>query len=72
MNFFVIALLVTLFTRSAHAQKEDDNLILVSIADTANLDERVRHAITYTDLISREDSRKDTIITYSERIDGTQ
>ena len=64
-------MLLTLFAQRARGQKEDDNLIIVSMGDTTKLYDRVRHAITYTDLIIREDSRKDTLITYSERIDET-
>jgi hypothetical protein len=50
------------------AQKPDDNLIIVTLTDTAKLYERVRQAITFTDLMIREDSKRDTLITYSERV----
>ena len=63
--------MLMLITVTAFAQKEEDNLIVVTVYDTTKLHEQVRHAITYTNLIIREDSKKDTIITYSEKIDGT-
>jgi hypothetical protein len=56
---------------SAFGQKEDDNLIVVTVSDTTKLYERVRHAITYSDFIIREDSKKDTLISYSEKIDAS-
>ncbi|HEX6170244.1 MAG TPA: hypothetical protein VFZ33_11140 [Chitinophagaceae bacterium] len=59
------------FPLSAISQKEDDNLILVTVSDTNQLYERVRQAITYTDFIIREDSGRDTLRTYSERIGRT-
>jgi hypothetical protein len=64
-SFTVLFLLsaITLF-----AQKADDNLIIVTVSDTSKLYERVRQAITFSDLIIREDSKRDTLITYSERI----
>jgi hypothetical protein len=70
-KYFSVALLFAFFVDKAIAQKEDDNLIIVTVSDTSNLYERVRHAITYTDLIIREDSKRDTMITQSEKIDGT-
>ena len=53
---------------SAFSQKEDDNLIVVTVADTSKLYERVRQAIAYSDFIIKEDSNRDTLRTYSERI----
>ena len=53
---------------SAVSQKQEDNLILVTVRDTTKLYERVRQAITFTDFVIREDSGKDTLRTYSERI----
>ena len=52
----------------AIGQKEDDNLIIVTVTDTVKLYERVRQAIAYSDFIIREDSNRDTLKTYSERI----
>lgn len=43
----------------------------MTVNDTTNLYQRVRQAITYTDLIIREDARRDTLVTHSERIYGT-
>lgn len=71
MKYFSLALLLSLVTGTVLGQKNEDNLIVVTVSDTTNLYERVRHAITYTDFIIREDSRHDTLITYSERIDWT-
>jgi hypothetical protein len=53
---------------SAFSQKEDDNLMVVTVSDTTKLYERVRQAIVYTDFIIEEDSGRDTLRTYSERI----
>ena len=64
-------LALLLLSETAFSQKEDDNLISVTVSDTSNLYQRVRHAITYTDFIIRIDSGKDTLITYSERLDRT-
>ena len=58
------------FAAKSNAQKDDDNLIIVTVSDTSKLYERVRQAITYTDLIIREDSKRDTMITLSEKIYG--
>ena len=54
----------------AFSQKTEDNLIVVTISDTTNLYQKVRQAITYTNLVIREDSKKDTLVTLSERIHG--
>lgn len=62
-------LLIFFFTfNSLIAQQPDDNQIVVTVKDTTKLYDRVRQAITFTDLIIREDSKRDTLITYSERI----
>jgi hypothetical protein len=71
MNRVGFALLLIFLTEIALGQKENDNLIIVTVSDTAKLYERVRQAITYSDFIIREDSKKDTLITYSEKIDAT-
>jgi hypothetical protein len=70
-NFLLLVILLLLVSVSAISQKEDDNLILVTISDTTKLYERVRQAITYTDFIIKEDTGKDTLRTYSERIGRT-
>lgn len=70
-KYLSFALLLTFFMGRAIAQKDDDNLIIVTVSDTSKLYERVRHAITYTDLIIRENSKTDTLITQSEKIDGS-
>jgi hypothetical protein len=67
--YFLLVLI--LFANRTSAQKDEDNVIIVRVTDTANLYNRVRQAVTYTDLIIREDSKKDTLITYSERIGNT-
>jgi len=61
----------TLFSFNLFAQKTEDNTIIVTVNDTTKIYERVRQAITYTDLIVREDANHDTLITQSERIHGT-
>jgi hypothetical protein len=59
------------FSRSElFCQKADDNTITVTVADTSNLYQRVRQAITFTNLVIRDNNRKDTLITLSERIHG--
>lgn len=68
---YLLVVLFFLLSIAAISQKEDDNLILVTVSDTTKLYERVRHAITYTDFIIREDSDRDTLRTYSERIGRT-
>lgn len=50
------------------SQKQEDNLIVVTVSDTTKLYERIRQAITYSDFVIRDDSSKDTLKTYSERI----
>ena len=68
-NFcFIFLLLVSM---SASSQKEDDNLIIVTVADTTKLYELVRQAIVYSDFIIKEDSGRDTLRTYVERIGRT-
>ena len=69
MKYITVAILLIPFV--GFSQKEDDNLISVTVSDTANLYQRVRNAIIYTDFIIREDSNKDTLVTYSERLDRT-
>ena len=68
MRILYYATLFLLFSNRLIAQKLEDNLIVVTITDTTKLYERVRQAITFTDLIIREDSKRDTLITYSARI----
>jgi hypothetical protein len=53
---------------SSIAQTPEDNLIIVTLQDTTNLYQRVRQAITFTDLVIRQDSKPDTLMTHSERI----
>ncbi len=60
--------LALFFSILAIGQKEDDNLIIVTVADTAKLYERVRQAIAYSDFIIKQDSNRDTLRTSSERI----
>lgn len=67
-SFILMAMLCC--SATVFAQKDEDNLIVVTVGDTTNLYARVRQAIIYTDLVIREDSKRDTLITYSERIDG--
>ena len=64
--FFLVIFIFTF--NLLFAQKHEDNLIVVTVTDTTKLYDRVRQAITFTDLIIREDSKRDTLITYSERI----
>jgi hypothetical protein len=71
MKYFSIILLLTFVTDNLYSQKANDNVIAVTVDDTSNLYQRVRQAITYTDLIIREDAKHDTLITYSERIHGS-
>lgn len=52
-------------------QKQDDNLIIVTVADTNKLYERVRQAISFSDFIIKEDSGRDTLRTAAERIGRT-
>jgi len=69
VRLFILTLFIA-FGEVALGQNDGDNVILVHLTDTMKLYERVRQAITYTDLIIREDSRPDTLITKSERIHG--
>ena len=71
MKYFSLILVLAFVTNNLYAQKANDNVIIVIVDDTTNLYGRVRQAITYTDLIIREDAKHDTLITYSERIHGT-
>lgn len=70
--FSRIALLSLFFllAMNSFGQKEEDNVIVVHVEDSIDLCKRVRNAITYTDLIIRDDSNCDTLITLSERISG--
>lgn len=70
MKYLIPFLLSFVFIPKMYCQKTEDNLIVVSLADTTNIYQKVRHAVTYTNLIIREDSKRDTLITYSERIHG--
>ena len=69
--FLLLVISFLLFSLTAISQKDDDNLILVTVSDTAKLYERVRQAITYTDFIIREQSGRDTLRTYLQRIGRT-
>lgn len=53
---------------ASKAQKVDDNRIVVTLSDTANIHQRVRQAVVFTDFMVREDSKPDSLITYAERI----
>ncbi len=70
MRHLLVFTVFILGFNSLSAQKQDDDLIIVTVTDTAKLYDRVRQAITFTDLMIREDSKNDTLITYSERIYG--
>lgn len=65
-EILIYLLLITPYISSG--QNREDNFICVTVADTSKLYERVRHSIAYTDLIIREDSKRDTLITYAERV----
>ena len=67
---FLIIFISLLFIKS-HAQKPEDNRIIVTINDTTKLYERTRQAIVNTNFMIREDSKKDTLVTSAERIDHT-
>ena len=67
-NEKVLIILLLLNAGMVEAQESESNLIVVQLIDTTNIYSKVRQAITFTDLMIREDSRKDTLITYSERI----
>lgn len=62
------SIFIFLLSINTYGQKIEDNKIIVSIIDTSKLYERTRQAIVNTNFIIREDSKMDTIITYSERI----
>ena len=64
----LICLICFLLPLFAISQKQEDNLIIVTVSDTTKLYERVRQAITFSDFIIREESNRDTLRTYSERI----
>lgn len=66
--FWTIFALI-IFIKS-NGQKIEDNRIMVTVTDTAKLYERTRQAIVNTNLIIREDSKRDSLFTYSERIDN--
>jgi hypothetical protein len=68
MKHLLYYILFISITNSSYAQKSEDNLIIVTVSDSTDLYNRVRKAITFTDLIIREDSKPDTLITYSEKI----
>ena len=70
MKKFIFTFLILLLIQNAFSQKTEDNLIIVTVSDTTNIYQKVRQAITYTNLIIREDSKRDTLVTYSERIHG--
>ena len=63
--------MLTLLTTLTYAQKVEDNRITVTVIDTVNIYQRTRQAIVNTNFIIREDSKKDTLLTSSERIDNT-
>jgi len=42
----------------------------VTVTDTSNLYHRVRQAISFTNLVIRDDNKMDTLTTLSERIHG--
>lgn len=67
--FSIIFLLV--LTTNIVGQKIDDNKILVTISDTFKLYERTRQAIVNSNFIIREDSKRDTLVTVSEKIWNT-
>jgi|SRR5215203_3452957 len=64
----LLCLICVLLPLFAISQRQEDNLIIVTVSDTSKLYERVRQAITFSDFIIREDSGRDTLRTYSERI----
>ncbi len=68
MKTFYYTCILLLLALQLNAQNLEDNLIVVTVTDTTKLYERVRQAITYTEFIIREDSKRDTLITYSTRI----
>ena len=70
MKVVIALFLFTLNTRESFGQKADDNIILVTVADTSDLYHRVRQAIMFTNLIIRDDYGRDTLVTLSERIHG--
>ena len=69
--FIGLLLIFNFYSNQLFSQKNDDNLIVVTVSDTTKIYERVRQAITFTNLIIREDSKKDTLVTLSEVIDGS-
>ena len=70
MKLIILLAFFSFVVLQAKTQSLEDNLIVVTVTDTSKIYDRVRQAITFTDLIIREDSRPDTLITYSERIYG--
>ena len=70
MRILLVIVLCLILKPELLAQKTEDNLIIVTVSDTTNLYQKVRQAITYTNLVIREDSKKDTLVTLSERIHG--
>lgn len=70
MRILLIIVLCLILKSASFAQKTEDNLIIVTVSDSTNLYQKVRQAITYTNLVIREDSKKDTLVTLSERIHG--
>jgi hypothetical protein len=70
MKYFNLVIIFVVVTTNIYAQRTEDNIIIVTVSDTINLYQKVRQAITFSNLVIREDSKRDTLVTLSERIHG--
>lgn len=68
MKKIIFILLLSFSFTLSFSQKVDDNKIVVTVNDTTHLYDRTRHAILFTNFIIREDSNRDTLVTYIERM----